>query len=42
MDPHIETSITVIDYEEICKLIMDKIFIKEYSVEALTAGDSNE
>ena len=27
----IETSITLIDYEEICQLIMDKIFIKEYS-----------
>ena len=38
----IETSITVIDYEEICQLIMDKIFIKEYSAEALTADDSNE
>lgn len=38
----IETSITVIDYEEICQLIMDKIFIKEYSVEALTTNDSNE
>ncbi len=38
----IETSITVIDYEEICQLIMDKIFIKEYSAEALTTDDSNE
>jgi hypothetical protein len=37
----IETSITVIDYEEICQLIMDKIFITEYSVEAVTADDSN-
>jgi len=38
----IETSITVIDYEEICQLIMDKIFIKEYSAEALTADNTNE
>ena len=38
----IETSITVIDYEEICQLILDKIFIKEISAEALTADDSNE
>ncbi len=38
----IETSITVIDYEEICQLIMYKIFIKEYSAEALTTDDSNE
>ncbi len=29
----IETSITLIDYEEICQLIMDKVFMKEYSVE---------
>ena len=38
----IETSITVIDYEEICQLIMDKIFIKEYSAEVLTADNTNE
>ncbi len=38
----IETSITVIDYEEICQLIMDKIFIKEYSAEVLTTDNTNE
>jgi len=38
----IETSITLIDYEEICQLIMDKIFMKEYSAEALTADNTNE
>jgi len=38
----IETSITVIDYEEICQLIMDKIFIKEYSAEVLTTDNANE
>jgi len=31
----IETSITVIDYEEICQLIMDKIFLKELSMETV-------
>jgi hypothetical protein len=38
----IETSITLIDYEEICQLIMDKIFIKEYSAEVLTTDNANE
>ncbi len=38
----IETSITLIDYEEICQLIMDKIFIKEYSAEVLTTDNTNE
>ena len=31
----IETSITLIDYEEICRLIMDKIFLKELSMETV-------
>ncbi len=31
----IETSITLIDYEEICQLIMDKIFLKELSMETV-------
>ncbi len=38
----IETSITLIDYEEICQLIMDKIFIKECSAEVLTTDNTNE
>jgi len=29
----IETSITLIDYEEICQLIMYKVLMKEYSAE---------
>ena len=31
----IETSITLIDYEEICQLIMDKICLKELSMETV-------
>lgn len=38
----IETSITLIDYEEICQLMIDTICSKEISAEVLTADDSNE
>jgi len=38
----IETSITLIDYEEICQLMIDTICSKETSLKALTTDVSNE